>query len=399
MRRLDGGASLPDTHSETLPPLPSAPVHTAWWKWTAPLSGFVTIDTEKPWWSPVRFNVYRGRTMPTLSQVVAEPIRTSDPTRVFEVVEGTSYALALDDPTGVQARVQIRVRMLNHDGHPSNDNYADRIPLYGGTVGYEQPRFTPWDADYRSATLEPGEPLHQVLPDATSSVWWSFEPWTPGYYTVGEGRHSGPFHEGHRVALYRPASTIADLEPLAPVLSSAGGAPIYYLDAPVVLASVSRDRWPTEADPRLVLSDGYDLWQGPNFLGTGLDPAPLAMPLGDGMTNLEKFVFDLDPRSAVGGGGTWDLNLPSFRVHDNHMEFSVHINPASQQGPVRYGVRLEEWRPSEPILGITWTHPWNIVSVTSPTAPDHRLIIRIPLDNPPERQRLFRWKIERGAWF
>jgi hypothetical protein len=157
---------------------PSEPVHagdsthgTLWWTWTAPTDGIVEI-ADLP-----GFPVY------TMAQVVAvyegnsldalQPI-TSDPSvwyqeAFFRAVAGHTYQIAVT--TGVDGSYSAELS-LNFYDPPSNDNFADRLPIVIGVTN---------DSCSFFATMEFGEPPvfygHKTL-------WWTWTAPGPGLFTI-----------------------------------------------------------------------------------------------------------------------------------------------------------------------------------------------------------------------
>ncbi len=137
-----------------------------WYRWTAPASGTVRLDTAGSTFDTV-LAVYTGTDLDNLTGVAANDdadppdVRTS---RVeFAGAAGTTYRIAV---TGYAANIG-RVT-LHWAQPPGNDAFADREVLNGatGTRG----------GSNVNASLEPGEPDHNPSPSsgdrAAASVWY-----------------------------------------------------------------------------------------------------------------------------------------------------------------------------------------------------------------------------------
>jgi hypothetical protein len=166
-----------------------------WYSWKAPVSGSVTISTNKPIiygrptaaylgngfaingvftlvGNPVSecyanqfdtvtnypffpvFGVYTGSSLAALTTVAGGT------NVVFDAVKGTTYHIAFDGNMGTTSNI---VFYLTQTPPPPNDNFYNAIALWGGfyqVTGYNV-----------SATFERGEPANSLDP-AGRSVWW-----------------------------------------------------------------------------------------------------------------------------------------------------------------------------------------------------------------------------------
>jgi hypothetical protein len=138
-----------------------------WFKWTAPLSERVSLDTCESNFDTL-LAVYTGSSLASLN-----PVAGSDDgggscgsrSRLsFDAVAGTNYKIAVDGK-GVddQGRVLLRFR-----ARPANDDFDHARALPGSL-----PQFTAGPTQL--ATKQPGEPNHAGDPGG-HSVWYS---WTP----------------------------------------------------------------------------------------------------------------------------------------------------------------------------------------------------------------------------
>ncbi|MBM3832140.1 MAG: hypothetical protein FJ403_02460 [Verrucomicrobia bacterium] len=153
----------------------SEPAHTGlraqssvWWKWTAPDTGGVTVDTAGSDFDTL-LGVYTGR---SLSELVAVASNDDDGALFtsrtsFSATRNVVYYIAVD---GFESAVKRGVGkiVLHIDlpaGGPSNDHFTNRIKLTGANPSSA--------GSNANATAEAGEPKHNKQ-TATKSVWWSW---------------------------------------------------------------------------------------------------------------------------------------------------------------------------------------------------------------------------------
>lgn len=134
-----------------------------WWKWTAPLSGNVTISTSASNSFDTILAVYTGESLEGLQLVSSndDDERTGVWTSVltFYAQEGAEYKIAVDGWNGSFGQIALTVAMAEHD------DKEDARPVYSDAV--DDVSFT------NHATKEIGEPLHGG--DAVGqSLWWKW---------------------------------------------------------------------------------------------------------------------------------------------------------------------------------------------------------------------------------
>ena len=137
-----------------------------WFKWTAPYSGPVSVDTCGSGFDTL-LAVYKGTSLKALSPVQSNDDgsgKCAPQSRLsFNSVANTVYRIAVDGKAAAQGPVELHI-----DGPPKNDDFdkAEKIP---GSVGWY------WSGSTLLSTKETGEPDHAG--DAGgASVWYS---WTP----------------------------------------------------------------------------------------------------------------------------------------------------------------------------------------------------------------------------
>jgi hypothetical protein len=137
-----------------------------WFKWTAPLSGPVSVDTCGSNIDTL-LAVYTGKAVGSLTPVQSNDDgsgKCAPASRLsFDAVANTVYKIAVDGKAGAQGSIQLEV-----DARPGNDDFGTATALPGSLGIY-------WPGSTRLATKQPGEPDHAG--DAGGhSVWFS---WTP----------------------------------------------------------------------------------------------------------------------------------------------------------------------------------------------------------------------------
>jgi hypothetical protein len=147
--------------------------HSVWFKWTAPRTGKVSVDTCGSGFDTL-LAVYTGAAVESLT-----PLQSNDDAGgkctpqsklSFDAVANTVYKIAVDGKAGAQGAIH-----LNLDEHPGNDDFesAENIP---GSLGWY------WSGSTLLATKQAGEPNHGGDPGG-HSVWYS---WTPSKAAVAE---------------------------------------------------------------------------------------------------------------------------------------------------------------------------------------------------------------------
>jgi hypothetical protein len=135
-----------------------------WWRWVAPASGPVDLDTTASDFHP-GVAVWTGAGLPLLESL---PLATiGDRVTRFTAVAGTSYWISL---TSTQITVFGTVRFqLREAKFATNDLFANALPLAGETFVI--------DTVNHGATTEPGEPVPRSRPYTNTysrSLWWKW---------------------------------------------------------------------------------------------------------------------------------------------------------------------------------------------------------------------------------
>jgi len=137
-----------------------------WFKWTAPSSGTVSVDTCDSSFDTL-LAVYTGSAVGALTPVASNDDgsgRCAPQSKLtFEAVANTVYRIAIDGKGGAQGPLWLHI-----DRRPGNDDFeaAETVP---GSLGWY------WPGSTLLATKQSGEPDHGGDPGG-NSVWYS---WTP----------------------------------------------------------------------------------------------------------------------------------------------------------------------------------------------------------------------------
>lgn len=150
--------------------------HSVWWRWTAPFTGRVIIDTEGSNFDTL-LAVYRGAAVNALSLVAAnddDPLAGEvDTSRLwFNAVAGTNYAIAVDGWSGATGAIQLR---LSEPSRPPNDQFTNPTLIVGVS--------TTNTGTTIDASKELGEPDHAGQP-SRRSIWWRWRAPGEGVATV-----------------------------------------------------------------------------------------------------------------------------------------------------------------------------------------------------------------------
>jgi len=136
-----------------------------WFKWSAPRSGEVSVDTCESSFDTL-LAVYTGAKVDDLTPVASNDDgkgKCSPRSQLsFDAVANTVYRIAVDGRDGAEGRI-----MLHLDPRPANDDFSE--PVRFGGVGIWSPGST------ALATKEAGEPAHMGDPGG-HSVWFEWKP-------------------------------------------------------------------------------------------------------------------------------------------------------------------------------------------------------------------------------
>jgi len=147
-------------------------IHSVWWTWTAPDTGWMTMSGSPTGYSPELF-FYTGSAISNLVNV--PDISTygySGLSQTYQVTGGTTYQIKADGNWSPDWSISFNLAFAPA---PGNDNFANAVALSGtnfATTG-----------DNSAATSEPGEANRSALP-VGHSVWYSWTASSGGLATV-----------------------------------------------------------------------------------------------------------------------------------------------------------------------------------------------------------------------
>jgi hypothetical protein len=141
-----------------------------WWKWTAPQSGNLTVDTSGSDYDTT-LAIYTGDTLDTLSYQISNDDSPIDYTSkvTFGVTAGTVYKIAVSGFNAATGSILLNTDFIPDQSQaPANDALANRAVL--------DPAWKTANGTNLLATGESGEPEHAQASVPLNSVWWE---WTP----------------------------------------------------------------------------------------------------------------------------------------------------------------------------------------------------------------------------
>jgi len=143
-----------------------------WWRWQAPTSGLVTIDTFGSNFDTT-LGVYTGSSVSSLTTVVQNDDAGSglQSQVAFDAQAGVTYHIAVDGYAGQTGSIDLNLSQAG--SAPANDAFASSLLLVGSAASATGSNV--------GATKEPGEPDHGG-DSGGASVWWRWQ--TPTSETV-----------------------------------------------------------------------------------------------------------------------------------------------------------------------------------------------------------------------
>lgn len=195
---------------------------TVWWKWVAPASGRLLLDTVNSPAKFLRIKVFIQETAGVAGGVVAtaeSSVSTSDPSLSFPVSQGTAYLIGAGNQfttTGDAGVINLALSLNTADpvgslqfastATMSNDAFANRISLPG-----ETPNALAYNA---SASREAGEPS-----TGNTTFWWTYRPPSNGRLTISS-QGSLALHKSVNVFLGTNIAALRLVDSHSPSLSS-----------------------------------------------------------------------------------------------------------------------------------------------------------------------------------
>jgi hypothetical protein len=149
-------------------------LNSAWWNWTAPSSGTVTLNTFGSDYDTT-LGVYTGSALNSLSEVASnDDFGSLQSQVVFDAIAGTTYQIAVDGFFSSTGNIDLNLDFVSNNN--SNDNFANSIALSGTDIST-----TGTNVEF---TGESGEPNHAGLSDTLNSAWWNWTAPTSGTVTL-----------------------------------------------------------------------------------------------------------------------------------------------------------------------------------------------------------------------
>ena len=150
-----------------------------WWRWVAPASTPVTIDTTGSSFDTL-LAVYTGNEVNVLTLVAADHLGSANASTVsFLAVAGLEYEIAVDgnfDGTApARGAVTLNVRQYPPGALIGNDDFENATPI--------SPQFLTVLGSNLGATRQDGEPAHAGLRQG-ASAWWTWTALTDGPVTI-----------------------------------------------------------------------------------------------------------------------------------------------------------------------------------------------------------------------
>ncbi|MGD0384150.1 MAG: hypothetical protein ABSA77_11550 [Thermoguttaceae bacterium] len=148
---------------ETGEPTQSGTINSAWWSWTAPSAGQLTIDTFGSDFDTF-LTLATGSAVNTLT-VLAQNDDSGGGLQssiTWSVTAGTQYQISVDGFSTYTGNITLNLSLVTP---PVNDNFANRTPITGTLATIT--------ATNVGATKESGEPNHAGNAGG-KSVWWTW---------------------------------------------------------------------------------------------------------------------------------------------------------------------------------------------------------------------------------
>jgi len=146
----------------------SAPTNSIWWKWQAPDSGILRVNTHGSGFDTT-LSIYEGQTINELVLNGQNDDHSGSSTSEVEIEtqEGKTYAIAVDGFGSQTGQIELNLFFIASDYEsPVNDEstHATLISQLG----------TPVDGTNEFATGKANEPLAENNPGRLSTVWWKW---------------------------------------------------------------------------------------------------------------------------------------------------------------------------------------------------------------------------------
>jgi len=146
----------------------SEPLTSVWWRWTAPASGQLNLNTFGSDFDTT-LAVYTGDSLATLSEITANDDTDGLQSSVsLAATAGQTYSIAVDGYDDNAGSAVLNYALTTGAAPTDNDLFADRQDIPFGTLSVTGSNI--------GAGGESGEPSHAGASNPLASVWWSWQP-------------------------------------------------------------------------------------------------------------------------------------------------------------------------------------------------------------------------------
>ncbi len=367
--------------------------NSVWYRWTSPVNGIVRVMA-----SDADFDnavaVYTGSALASLTEVASADLSGGnyDERVAFQSVQGTEYRIAVDGYAflGNRTLFQSGQFSLIIEPAPANDDFANAEAISGAlplTVSG-----TTVNATEQFPFGEPDHAFDVAENNVSNSVWYS---WTaPSAMSVDVSVENATFD--NVLAVYT-GTALNDLTLVVEtdlyvtgqpeeVNFQAVAATTYFI---VVDGYSDSGSIENEGTFDLVLAESslapYDAWIALYPSLTGPDALPGANPAGDGIPNILKLVFGLDPTISVSTDPN-RANAPAMTTLNGNPAIQYTVAPAnlgSGSDAIQHAGEtssdLQSWSSAVPVntVGDTWVlgldaqngRIFGRITATDPSAP------------------------------
>jgi titin len=149
-----------------------------WYRWTAPVTGRVTIDTASSTFDTL-LGVYTGTAVNALTEVVSNDDVKFPPTSLvrFSATSGITYRIRVDGFAQATGTIDVHLHEVLPAASPANDDFANAVAL-------SSIMSTSASGTNAGATLEAGEAALVAGVPAGRSVWYSWIAPVSGTVTI-----------------------------------------------------------------------------------------------------------------------------------------------------------------------------------------------------------------------
>jgi hypothetical protein len=170
------GATLEAGEAETVADADAGA--SVWYRWTAPVTGQVAIDTATSGFDTL-LGIYTGTAVNALAEVASNDDAKVPPTSLvrFSAISGTVYRIRVDGFAQTSGTINLHLQEVLPSASPANDNFA-------GAVSLPSVISTSASGSNSGATIESGEAAMVAGEPATGSVWYSWTAPVTGTVTI-----------------------------------------------------------------------------------------------------------------------------------------------------------------------------------------------------------------------